>query len=285
MLERAAAVKEYRAATSRFDAVSVSELAPLVCRSILLDDGESVPLVEVLPGEPSSIVRLPANVWDQLPLQGLQPVLKTQSLHASLQHFVRTFGALWPSRQHYIRDWITAVHWVEQDPEKPGPLLTSSTFPALPHCAFLSTKAKRHIPPNIVLEADSGYALFENLYHEALHQQLSTTILFTDSIASAFSSSTCTKISVPWRGSSWEPDRVLHATFVYSGLLRLRREAAIAENQVPMELDLMNAVKEAHQALTYLIEQFTHVRPAFSDAGQQLVDEVLHCAMSALDVR
>ena len=283
MLAREEVNAFYRAALPRGAETLQVRLSPLLCHRIVVDD-HTTPLAEVdeLPGSPSASVCLPRAVWRGLPLHGLQPSIEPERLHASLLHAVSTLGKLWPSRQLYICDWISWVQWVEQDPANPGPLLTSSTFPALPHCAFMSTKAQRHIPPNLVFASDSQYALFENLFHEALHQQLSSTILFLDSIRPDFTSNESRKIPVPWRGQAWEPDRVLHATLVYGELLNLRLDACTKGIEIAQGFTAEAAIQDARSSLVYLCAQFDQVREVFTESGQRLVDEVLSKAQLAL---
>ena len=105
-----------------------------------------------------------------------------------------------------VFDWTSLVIWLELFPYSNTDLITSSTFPHFPHCTFLSDKALRHIPPTSISSVDQVYSLAENIFHEALHQELSSTLVFRDIFAEQYSSSQAKKIKVPWRQQYWEPD-------------------------------------------------------------------------------
>jgi hypothetical protein len=225
-------------------------------------------------GQIATCAKLPESVWGQLPLSGLEPSSEFESLHKAMLDAISLMQTAWPARASYTTQWISIVQWVAQGPLGIGQLLTSSTFPAFPHCAFMSKKAMRHIPPNIVLESSATYALLENLFHEALHQQLSSSLLFLASIRDEYDSRKCSKIEVPWRGSAWEPDRVFHATFVYSQILNLRIDAIKFGIQLPNQHSMLIVAKEALLALEYLYSQLSTVRQIFSSEGLSLFEEV-----------
>lgn len=190
-----------------------------------------------------------------------------------------------PDRAQKVYDWTSLIAWVELSPGSMKTLLTSSTFPRLPHCTFISMKAQSHIPPNSVLiGSESSYALRENLYHEALHQELSSLLTLEDVLHSRYESSSAPRIPVPWRSSDWEPDRVLHAVYVYSHLLPMRIEEATSDHVDAHEKRWLDgSVDAGAKALKYLFSELTRVKKnLFSKSGEHLLAKVAHLTETAL---
>ena len=144
----------------------------------------------------------------------------------------------------------------------------------LPHCTFVTPKALRHIPPNSVLARDSRYALRENLFHEALHQELAASLLHEDFLAQDYWSSDAQKVPVPWRGGAWEPDRVLHAVYVYLHLLPMRREELRRASSMEERAWLTQALDGGLGALRYLLTHLGGCKYIFSKAGVSLLEEL-----------
>lgn len=222
--------------------------------------------------------RLPSFIWDSLPLTGLQYVSDTAFLESYLKKTLLVMKNFSPQVFEYVTSWISIIQWVELTPHMNGTLLTSSTFPQLPHCIFLSHKSLKHIPPNIISDDFIEYFLLENIFHEALHQQLSSTILFCASIHENYDANHVKKINIPWRGGDWEPDRIFHATFVYAHLLNFRIEFS-KSNLCTFKLN--DAIKEAFGALEYLLSTFPLIKSIFSRDGMSLFNEVHELALNS----
>lgn len=181
-----------------------------------------------------------------------------------------------------VFDWTSMVVWLTCSVGANQSALTSSTFPSLPHCTFLTTKALRHLPPLNIADDDQDYCLAENLYHEALHQQLSTTFALSDCVSANYDCAGAVRIEVPWRGQQWEPDRVVHAVYVYAHLIRLRSIALTVE--VGPKAFLESALSGGFEALEFLTDSLDECRPMFSEAGLQTFEAVQTLARNTLSL-
>jgi hypothetical protein len=185
-----------------------------------------------------------------------------------------------------ILSWTSLIVWMEKDERDDSAgdgLLTSSTFPEFPHCTFLTDKCLRHIPPNGVADFDSQYAIWENLYHESLHQQLAALLLHRDILDPSYSANTTVKIPVPWRSAAWEPDRVFHAIYVYSKVAQMRMEKLERlSSRDPEFMWLSDAFHSGVNALCYLVEQMDDRTEIFTDAGRKIYARIRHEAHTRL---
>jgi len=217
-----------------------------------------------------------------LPLDGhtIEPDIEPL-IHRTMDVLDR-FQEVDESRSRHIAEWTSMIVWMCRARDSKTALLTSSTFPALPHCTFVTQKGFRHIPPVTIFDHDSEYALFENLYHESLHQQLASTLLHRNVLSDQYWAATATRIRVPWRGGSWEPDRVLHAVWVYLHLVRLRREHLGRAVNARDRRFIEHALIDGCQALEYLASQLALQRTLFGPEGDAVRALVLAGASSVL---
>jgi len=140
----------------------------------------------------------------------------------------------------------------------------------------LSVKSLRHIPANHVYEGASTYALAENIFHEALHQQLSASLVFGVKIMDDAETAKLQSIHIPWRNSSWEIDRVIHATWVYSNLQRLRRRALSMPEVFGVELGIVkDAERESQPKLEYLRSTLESAKGRLSSSSSHFIERVL----------
>ena len=181
-----------------------------------------------------------------------------------------------------ILSWTSQIVWLDFDEVSGNTKLTSSTFPSLPHTTFVTDKAFIHIPPLAVIDSISAYFLAENIFHEALHQKLSASLLFDDLVDPEFDSRVSFRISVPWRGQSWEPDRIVHAAFVYMHLLKLRQDALDAD--LPYRDHIKSAWDTGREALRYLVSRFPDCDKVFTVRGKRLLQDIAEIAASRIIV-
>lgn len=203
-----------------------------------------------------------------LPLDGHRLVTKLGRLEL-IDEALSLLESYFPYACSKVYDWTSLLIWLESSPYTNASLITSSTFPHFPHCTFLSDKALRHIPPNSISEIDSIYSLAENIFHESLHQGLSNSLVFCDMLSPQYRSSQAKKIKVPWRQQYWEPDRVLHAAYVYANLLRLRDDALssslISKDQRSW---LALSQKDGEEALEYLLMKLEGCKDILTERGR-----------------
>jgi hypothetical protein len=172
----------------------------------------------------------------------------------------------------FIQEWISVIVWMEKKQRKTATELTSLSVPMLPCATFITKKAIRHLPPKELLRCVGYYGLQENIYHEALHQQL---ICFSIMREILIDDPACLPvIEVPWRGACWPLDRVLHAAWVYQGLSRFRRNYVSARPLDALATTLRYYSLEADEAQRFLVDALMPHRQLFTDAGKEAVERL-----------
>jgi hypothetical protein len=166
------------------------------------------------------------------------------------------------------------IVWLTVDKDRPPETeLTSVALPILPHCSFITNKAIRHIPPNIIIPAVNYYALQENLFHEATHQQLSATLIFEEILTT--DGPPPEVIEIPWRKTRWPVDRALHAAWVYRKVSSMRKDEIERgpEGGKAVEVVLSQALDEGERALIYLLKALEPHYGAFTSRGQEILEQ------------
>lgn len=218
----------------------------------------------------------PDFIFAKLPLSGHFQATYKEYQEQYLREALAELDVLGNQYAENVLEFSSLLIWLEIDlchpPKAP---VTSVTLPSFPHCSFITSRALYHIPPLFVFSRKSAYALCENLYHESLHQQMTATLLQEDILTEEYDPKTTSKIYIPWRKTSWEPDRVLHASFVYTNLIQMRKDKLIQNQMNVKEHDLIaNSVRQSKIILKYLIEQFSNMKDAFSPTGWQFIKEI-----------
>ncbi len=154
---------------------------------------------------------------------------------------------------------------------KPYSSISSTTFYELPFISFITNAAFRTIAPAVVFPANYGYALFENLYHESLHQQLIITLccstegLFKRPPGSNYS------IHIPWRNINWTLEHSLQAAYVYIHLLFTRIKQYKLEKEQHYKQLLNEAINQAKYALNILINGLIQHKSAFNEEDLAII--------------
>jgi len=214
-----------------------------------------------------------AGVLSSVPLKGHYGLVENgQNLSGQIQDALEVLQQLNPPCCDLVAKYVSSINWVDVYPGSGEQLLTSSSFPATRGEVFISKKATRHIPPDIVLDEGCSYFLAENLYHEALHQELNGLLLDRNYLASSYNAEVAARIDVPWRGQMWQPDRIVHALYVYRHLVPLR-QAASSSNLAPM---LNLAIERGNMAVQVLSNRLPKCQMVFSLAGEHLYDWLLN---------
>lgn len=303
MLSRGSVVDHYRSrlvSAMAGDTPAIlwlDSLPPYLCRALILEPDAVPGIVDVskaFTGSSTASIYgalglrtctngFSMDLMSQLPLGGHVAVGPGNSL-ALVGQALQEMEQREPVRLRNVADWTSLMVWVDADPWQPSStLVTSVALPSLPHCTFLSNKAARHIPPKQVFSVPTTYALRENLYHESLHQQLSATLLFSDVLIDSYESKKAIRIPIPWRGAEWEPDRVIHATWVYAKLLPMRIEEL--QRLPPSSAEaawILEALTEAIPALFYLTSRIPEILPLMQSTGIALMEEICEVARCSL---
>jgi hypothetical protein len=201
-------------------------------------------------------------------------VLGASGIYRWADHALEEMQRYYQVDYEYISQWSPYICWLKKKPYSKSTEITSVSVPIFPFCSFVSSKAIRHIPPKNILKKVGFYCLNENIFHEALHHQLSCTLIFTDIIA-------CERenwplVHIPWRNTEWPLDRVLHAAWVYQNLINFRtRHLAKGDAETLLMADEIAAsLYEATNAFSYLIQVLEANVAVFTSDGRSLVKQI-----------
>jgi hypothetical protein len=214
------------------------------------------------------------RIFEILPIDGHGVIALTHRRKDILSRALSLLAALDDNARSIdiVSDFTGMLLWVASD--RPDGL-TSSSFPQLPHLSLITDHVLRILLPNTLTESDSTWALAEDLVHEALHQQLSATMLEHDVFTDNYDAATGPRIKIYWRDETWTLDRAVHALHVYSGVVRLRNEAL--QGSVLSDDDrrlVEQALPGARSAMAFLRDAVPKHAHFFTDQGRALLTEI-----------
>jgi hypothetical protein len=271
-------------------------LLPFALYSLFSDLPAQVDLLDRIDGEvivrgEASLLWLaedPADrVFPLLPLASHSPLPHTPELREILLAALDRLAAF-PPGMALFTEFVRAVALVELRPDARGrdSQITTSSFPVLPFCVFLSERSMRQLPPRSVNPVRSPRFFAENLYHEAIHQALNVHLLLYDVLSPDYNSATAPKVDIYWReeedfsgdvpmpagNQQWELDRVLHAVVVYGHLLEYRLEQLADPTLEPFERALFtDATRTGLESVRYLMAAMAEHTDCFTDYGRDVV--------------
>jgi len=267
-------------------------LPPFLCRRLAFGDpviGLDCDWAEAMAGNAQSAVEtidagghrlhccssgISPRLFEILPIDGHRAAALTPHRIDALSRALNQLAAVGDSSLSIdiVSDFTGMLLWVASD--RPDGL-TSSSFPQLPHLSLITDHVMRILLPNTLTGSDSIWALAEDLVHEALHQQLSATIIEHDVFTDDYDAVSGPRIKIYWRDETWTLDRAVHALHVYSGVVRLRREAL--QGSVLSEQDrrhVEQALPEAQDAMAFLRDAVPKHARYFTDDGRALLNEI-----------
>ncbi len=177
-----------------------------------------------------------------------------------------------PHAFEFIQNWCSAIVWLRRKADASVTEITSASIPSLPLCTFISRKAIRHIPPKIILKEIGLYGLQENLYHEALHHQLTCFLLFEDILHTPPAESP--HVSIPWRNAKWPLDRVFHAAWVYGGLHKFRSNALSWSKNPTVRHSINEGLREGAKSGAYLLSEMKRHSSFFSPRAFEVMENI-----------
>jgi len=270
-------------------------LPPFLCRRLAFGDpvvdldcewaeamtGEAAATVDVIEAGGRRLhccsIGISPKMFEILPVDGHRAVALSGRRQDSLNRALMQLSALDDSAYaiDIVADFIGVLLWATSD----GPGITSSSFPQLPHLTMITDQVLRILLPNTLTESDSTWALAEDLVHEALHQQLSVTLLEHDVFTGDYDAATGPRLNIYWRDETWTLDRALHALHVYNGLVRLRR--GVLRGSVLSSGDcrlVEQALPEAQSAVAFLRDALPQHSHFFTDDGRELLSMICRSA-------
>ena len=277
---------EERGLTTEISAVKL--LPPLLCRKLLLKDDilSGASEAELFVGHSDlggffyrSLYLSPGgfveSVQKQLPLEHHLPV-RAPGIYRWITLALDELQDFNPEAFNVILAWCSVIVWLRRDERcLETTELTSTSIPVVPFATFVSRKIIRHIPPKTILPVVSYYGIQENLFHEALHQQMTFFIISGGAFISDLHHDD--RILIPWRNCDWAIDRVLHAAWVYKGILWMRRHRVEHLDGLSNTLRtaLVESISEADDALHYLASELKIRRHLFTPSGVDLIDKIV----------
>ncbi|WP_232700250.1 hypothetical protein [Brevibacillus daliensis] len=229
------------------------------------------------------VSQLPEDIWSNLPIRSHELITPTEEQEQELNLALQYLSENYPSGYKLFSEFARAIAWVSLKDEfkEKDSQITSSSFPILPLCVFISDKAQYHIPPNSISKESSYRFLAENLYHEAVHQAVNMNLLMHEVFIEDYNSQESPKVEIPWRYNQvkrnqfWELDRTFHATIVYSQMIRYRLAQLNNSDLKPFErLAFEEATTTGMEAAKYLSQSLLNNEQYFTKKGVELIQEL-----------
>lgn len=136
-----------------------------------------------------------------------------------IENSLANLDSLFSNEIEFIANFVSCIFWMRAGEN----LLGNAAFSEIPHTVFFSDYGLYSLPPEIYVPRQySEYAVFENLYHEALHHQmhayanLETKGYFEGNILPT------DVISLNWRDRTFTLLEAFHALHIYSVVTPLR---------------------------------------------------------------
>ncbi len=213
------------------------------------------------------------EIWESLPFQ--DHALYSPSSEEK-DFFLKAFQYLWNEHRGIAEgplSFLKAVGFVKPlfQENKKEISLTSVSLPTLPFCSFFSQKALVHIPPEFISPKPQLSFLAENIYHEAIHQQVILEIFERDFFLFSETGEVLPLIEIPWRQKAsqemrfWKIDRLFHALSVYVGLLPYR----LSELKRTGDLFWKDAFEEAFSCAKFLWEKLWRQEKFLTPLGKE----------------
>lgn len=138
--------------------------------------------------------------------------------HLYIKNSVDKVGRILKQQLNTIKSHTSFLAIIDPLSQHTTNIISSTTFYDYPFCTFFSKCGLFFIPPNTVFFEPNDYAIFDNIYHEALHQELLIQILL-DKIFNNYKLVPKENIiPIPWRNTLWTIEHALQAYYVYRHL-------------------------------------------------------------------
>lgn len=186
-----------------------------------------------------------------------------------LETALATLPELTPEGADLVKKFLNQVVWVA--PKSQGSIFSSTSFYELPGHIFFTRLFSRHIAPDVVFSAPVVYAVQENLYHEAIHQQLIAAMEQEDILHRRLVEQERPKIYAAWRDQNWDLEHAIQAFAVYEKVMGLRA----AQNEREPAKELAYGAQIASQAADALAREILAKKHYLTVAGLQLFENFL----------
>ena len=217
------------------------------------------------------------NILKELPFEGHSISEITDEKIMAIESALNSLEDLHEDYLNSVLDFTSLIIWLKKNNrQSKNTLITSCSLPHFPHTSFISDKALYHLPPLTLFNNNIIYALQENLYHESLHQKISSSMTFEDYMSKDFDTKSVEKMDIPWReGKSWQPDRILHAFFVYANIFKMRKDEYLMARLPQEDLHcLKSSFSPAIKNILSMLEMLPTLKKHFSEKGLFFLNEI-----------
>lgn len=128
---------------------------------------------------------------------------------------------IFPDQLAFIFEMTKALIWIDTLDNK---MFGNASFFDLPHCTLFSDSALFSIPPRSILPKHTAYAVFENLYHEALHHQLHAFAFLNQE--QYLTGNMQPILQLEWRDKSFDITQAIHGLHFYASVIPCRIKQA-----------------------------------------------------------
>lgn len=136
-----------------------------------------------------------------------------------IQDSLGLMADLFPLQTKIIFEFTSVIVWLKAN--ECG--FSGAAFHELPHCTFLSDAFFIAVTPSAIFEPiHRPYIIFENLYHEALHHQLSASVMLKAEGYYEPANRNNLIYYIKSRDKSWSIPNILQAAYVYLNILPTR---------------------------------------------------------------
>lgn len=178
---------------------------------------------------------------------------------------------IFPDQLAFIFEMTKSLIWIDTLDNK---MFGNASFFELPHCTLFSDSALFSIPPSSILPKNTAYAVFENLYHEALHHQLHAFACLnqeqylTDNIQPI--------MHLAWRDKTFNITQAIHGLHFYASVIPCRIKQAniyFANRDSQSFAIMLDAINDAYKTWVDL-SQF--IRDNFSCITKQWQELIIN---------
>lgn len=198
-----------------------------------------------------------------------------QANHSFIKRAVTKIGMILSEPFNVIKQHTNYLAIIEPLREKTCNIISSTTFYDYPFCTFFARYGYFYMPPNIIFHEPNDYVIFDNLYHESLHQQLLIQIMLGKIFINHKFLSRDEIIPIPWRNSKWTIEHALQAAYVYIHLYHSRLVYSLSLKE-GNELSKMNeAITSSKKNAIYLFDQLIRLKNIFTQEGYSLITQLM----------
>lgn len=201
-----------------------------------------------------------------------------------IRRAIAKIGIILDEPLNVIKQHTSYLAIIEPQLNKACDIISSTTFYDYPFCIFFTRYGFSFIPPNIVFQEPNDYAIFENIYHEALHQKLLIQILLGKIFVSHDSLNHEKFIPIPWRNSKWSIEHTLQAAYVYIHLYHSRLEYSLTLDNWDELSKMKAAIAHSKRNSIYLFTQLIQLKNIFTQEAIFLIRQLIFENQLAEDI-